>query len=167
MTRGLEGVDAVLEEGAANLEELKVIWGDPDESLDFDGFCARLSLPMAPQTFHIVPLYTLWQNVWFACFLFFEWFGRQLVQWCPETLCFLAVIMWLPFQRRPSCSDTQQTCFSGCIVMSCLHWRSILPRYSHFSDLFSCFQFKQSHRMTKSLATCDGHCHFCFWFCHM
>ena len=43
MTRGLEGVDAVLEEGAANLEELKVIWGDPDESLDFDGFCARLS----------------------------------------------------------------------------------------------------------------------------
>jgi hypothetical protein len=57
MTRGLEGVDAVLEEGAANLEELKVIWGDPDESLDFDGFCARLSLPMAPQTFHIVPLH--------------------------------------------------------------------------------------------------------------
>lgn len=36
----LEGVDAVLEEGAANLEELKVIWGDPDESLDFDGFCS-------------------------------------------------------------------------------------------------------------------------------
>ncbi|CAE7265375.1 unnamed protein product [Symbiodinium pilosum] len=34
----LEGVDAVLEEGAANLEELKVIWGDPDEPLDFEGF---------------------------------------------------------------------------------------------------------------------------------
>ena len=99
--------------------------------------------------------------------MFFEWFGRQLVQWCPETLCFLAVIMWLPFQRRPSCSDTQQTCFRGCIVMSCLHWRSILPRYSHFTDLFSCFQFKQSHRMMKSLATCNGHCHLCFWFCHM
>ena len=37
---GLEGVDAVLEEGAANLEELKVIWGDPDEPLDFGGFCS-------------------------------------------------------------------------------------------------------------------------------
>ncbi|CAE7349026.1 unnamed protein product [Symbiodinium natans] len=35
----LEGVDAVLEEGAANLEELKVIWGDPDEPVDFEGFC--------------------------------------------------------------------------------------------------------------------------------
>ncbi|CAE7799157.1 unnamed protein product [Symbiodinium sp. CCMP2592] len=34
----LEGVDAVLEEGAANVEELKVIWGDPDEPLDFEGF---------------------------------------------------------------------------------------------------------------------------------
>ena len=41
--QGLEGVDAVLEEGAANLEELKVIWGDPEEPLDFDGFCARLN----------------------------------------------------------------------------------------------------------------------------
>lgn len=39
----MEGVDAVLEEGAANLEELKVIWGDPDEPLDFDGFCSLLS----------------------------------------------------------------------------------------------------------------------------
>eukprot|EP00439_Symbiodinium_sp_Y106_P078417 s1097_g17.t1 len=36
----LEGVDAVLEEGAANVEELKVIWGDPDEPLDFEGFSA-------------------------------------------------------------------------------------------------------------------------------
>ncbi|CAJ1413233.1 unnamed protein product [Effrenium voratum] len=36
---GLEGVDAVLEEGAANIEELKVIWGNADEPLDFDGFC--------------------------------------------------------------------------------------------------------------------------------
>lgn len=38
-------MDAVLEEGAANLEELKVIWGDPDEALDFDGFCLVLSPP--------------------------------------------------------------------------------------------------------------------------
>ena len=45
--RGLEGVDAVLEEGAANVEELKVIWGDPDEALDFDGFCPALSLKSA------------------------------------------------------------------------------------------------------------------------
>ena len=37
---GLEGVDAVLEEGAANVEELKVIWGNPDEPLDFEGFSA-------------------------------------------------------------------------------------------------------------------------------
>lgn len=44
--KGLEGVDAVLEEGAANLEELKVIWGDPSEPLDFDGFCALLSLSL-------------------------------------------------------------------------------------------------------------------------
>ncbi|CAK9044682.1 unnamed protein product [Durusdinium trenchii] len=35
----LEGVDAVLEEGAANLEELKVIWGNPEDPLDFDAFC--------------------------------------------------------------------------------------------------------------------------------
>ena len=40
---GLEGVDAVLEEGAANLEELKVIWGNPEDPLDFDAFCANLS----------------------------------------------------------------------------------------------------------------------------
>mmetsp|Transcript_31231 Transcript_31231/g.58637 ORF Transcript_31231/g.58637 Transcript_31231/m.58637 type:complete len:617 (+) Transcript_31231:52-1902(+) len=34
----LDGVDAVLEEGAANLEELKVIWGNPDEPVDYEGF---------------------------------------------------------------------------------------------------------------------------------
>ena len=33
-------MDAVLEEGVANVEELKVIWGDPDEPLDFEGFSA-------------------------------------------------------------------------------------------------------------------------------
>ena len=67
MTRGLEGVDAVLEEGAANLEELKVIWGDPGESLDFDGFCAHLSLSLWRRRRST----KLSQNVCFACFVFF------------------------------------------------------------------------------------------------
>ena len=41
-------MDAVLEEGAANLEELKVIWGDPDEPLDFEGFSAVPNTPSFP-----------------------------------------------------------------------------------------------------------------------
>ena len=110
------------------------------------------------------------QNVWFACFillfLFFEWFGRQLVQWCPETLCLLAVVMWLPFQQRPSCFDTQ--------ISADLFFRAAL---------WDRFVFMLSIRAVSEWwsrwppATCvyiyiynyihNCHCRFCFVFCHM
>eukprot|EP00440_Ansanella_granifera_P059707 gb/GFBE01064712.1/.p1 GENE.gb/GFBE01064712.1/~~gb/GFBE01064712.1/.p1 ORF type:complete len:619 (+),score=183.64 gb/GFBE01064712.1/:1-1857(+) len=35
----LDGVDGVLEEGAATEDELEVIWGDADGTLNFEGFC--------------------------------------------------------------------------------------------------------------------------------
>ena len=62
-------MDAVLEEGAANLEELKVIWGDPDEALDFDGFCLVLSPPASAV------------SAWYCGHV------RWLVQRCPQVVC--------------------------------------------------------------------------------